>query len=300
MYPPVAIIGAGRVGTAIGALLHRRGHPIRGVVRRTHEKAEEAVRLIGAGTPTTDPVEGARGAEIILITVPDGAIHDMAAVLGAGLDFGPAHLLIHTSGALPADALRAPGTERALLLSLHPIQTIAHPGSAEQLAGSAFGLEGEPEAIARGRELVAAMGGVALVIKPGQKALYHAASCVASNYLVALVEASLELFELAGIPKREALKAVGGLLQGTIDNLERLGIPGALTGPIERGDVETIRRHLKALGRIGEEKVRGRLKALYRTLGLETLHVAAQKPGGLTERHRAIRDLLMGLQVEKE
>ena len=66
----------------------------------------------------------------------------LAAVLGAGLDSGPAHLLIHTSGALPADALRAPGTERALLLSLHPIQTIAHPGSAEQLAGSAFGLKG--------------------------------------------------------------------------------------------------------------------------------------------------------------
>lgn len=301
MHPPVAIIGAGRVGTAIGALLHQKGFPIRGVVRRTQALAEEAVRLIGAGTPTTDPVQGAKGAEVIFVTVPDGAVSEMAAVLGAGRRFRRSDLLIHTSGALPADALWAPGTERALRLSLHPIQTIAHPVSgAERLVGSAFGLEGEPEAVERGRELVAAMEGVPLVIEAGKKALYHAASCVASNYLVTLVEASLKLYRQAGIPRSEALKALGALLQGTIDNISRLGIPGALTGPIERGDGETIRRHLEALGRIPDTAERERLDGLYRMLGLQTLFVAAQKPGGETAKHQGIRDLLLGLDLEKE
>ena len=236
MHPPVAIIGAGRVGTAIGALLHQQGFPIRGVVRRRLDLAEEAVRLIGAGTPTTDPVIGAKGAEVVFLTVPDRAIGDMAAVLGGGRQFERGDLLVHTSGALSADALRAPGTERALHLSLHPIQTIAEPQSgAARLRGSAFGLEGEPEAVERGKALVAAMGGEPLVIEPGQKPLYHAASCMASNYLVTLVEASLELYRLAGISRAEALSAVGQLLQGTMENISRLRHPGSAHRPDRTG-----------------------------------------------------------------
>lgn len=297
MLPAVAIIGAGRVGTAIGKLLHRQGYPVRGVVRRSMVRAEEAVRLIGAGTPTTDPVEGAEGAEIIFITVPDSFVTEIAAALGAGRSFGAKDskvLLVHTSGALPADALLAPGTENALRLSMHPIQTIADPGSgAERLKGSAFGLEGQSEAVARGKELVEAMGGVPLVILPGQKALYHAASCVMSNYLVGLIEAGLELYQLAGIPREQALKAVGPLLQGTLDNVFRLGLPAALTGPIERGDVKTVERHIEALDQVDSAEQRERLDRLYRLLGMQTLSVAAQKAGGLTPAHQGIQELLL-------
>jgi len=293
MHPPVAIIGAGRVGAAIGALLHRRGYPIVGVVRRTLALAEEAVRLIGAGKPTTDPVEGAKGAEVIFLTVPDGLIRDMAATLGRTLALTRRHLLVHTSGALPAEVLRAPGTGEALHLSLHPIQSIADPMSGVQkLVGAAFGLEGEPEAVERGKELVASMGGVSLVIEPGRKAFYHAASCVASNYLVALVDASLELYRRAGLEAPEALAALNALIQGTLENISHLGVCVALTGPIERADVETVRCHLDALAVIEDAAVKRRLDDLYRALGLQALHVAEKKRGGLSARHHEIERLL--------
>lgn len=294
MHPPVAIIGAGRVGAAIGLLLHERGYPILGVMRRTMARAEEAVRLIGAGKPTTDPVEAARGAEVILITVPDGVIRDVAAALGQKLKLDRRHLLVHTSGALPADVLRAPGTEEALHLSMHPIQTIADPRSgAQKLAGATFGLEGQPEAVERGRELVLALGGVPFVVQPGQKALYHAASCVASNYLVALAYASFELYRQAGLPAAEAQKAVEALLRGALENVSHFGVVEALTGPIERGDVETIRHHLSALEEIQDEQVRNRLLNLYRALGLETLQIVAQRRPGLLPGHEEILRLLM-------
>ena len=103
------------------------------------------------------------------------------------------------------------------------------------------------------------MGGVPLVIDPGQKPLYHAASCVMSNYLVGLIEAGLELYQLAGISRTDALAAAGKLLQGTLENISRYGIPGALTGPIQRGDVATVRRHIEALERISEAEQRERL-----------------------------------------
>lgn len=293
MHPPVAIIGAGRVGAAIGALLRRRGYPIAGVVRRTMAAAQEAARLIGAGTPSTDPVEGARGAGIIFLTVPDGAVREVAAAVASRLAFDRRHLLVHTSGALPASALRVPGAEGALHLSLHPIQSIADPQSGiDKLAGSVFGLEGEPEAVLWGKELVAAIGGVALAIEPGQKALYHAASTVASNYLVALVEASLELYGRAGVDQDAALAAVRALMQGTLENVSRLGLPGSLTGPIERGDVETVERHLAALEGIQELAARERLAGLYRTLGLQALRVARQKRPELAGRHEEIEALL--------
>src|SRR5690606_36753095 len=156
MHPPLAIIGARRVGAAVGALLHRQGVPIAGVVRRTMAAAREAVRLIGAGTPTTDPARAAEGAGVVLVAGAGGDAQRRAAALGRGLTLDRRHLLVHTSGALPAAALRVPGTEGALHLSLHPIQTVADPLSgAEKLQGSVFGLEGEPEAVARGKELVA-------------------------------------------------------------------------------------------------------------------------------------------------
>ncbi|MBO2521658.1 MAG: DUF2520 domain-containing protein [Firmicutes bacterium] len=295
MHPPVAIIGAGRVGAAVGALLHRQGVPIAGVMRRTMAAAREAVRLIGAGTPTTDPVRAAEGAEVVFITVPDGEIQSMAAALGRGLTLDRRHLLVHTSGALPAAALRVPGTEGALHLSLHPIQTVADPLSgAEKLQGSVFGLEGEPEAVARGKELVALMRGIPVVIRPGQKPLYHAASCVASNYLVALAGASLDLYCLAGMTEEQALAAVRSLFEGALDNIRRLGVAGALTGPIERGDVETVRRHVEALDGIEDAAARERLGSLYRSLGLETLRVAGAKRQGLSPAHREIEALLGG------
>lgn len=291
--PTVALVGAGRLGTALGILLARSGYPIGGVVCRSPARAREAVALIGAGTPHTDPAAGAQGAGVIIISVPDRALAGVARAIAAGCRLARGVLLAHTSGAHSAAVLRVPGTEGARLLSLHPIQTVADPRrGAERLRGAAFGIEGDEEALDLGEALVRDLGGVPLRIKPGRKALYHAAACVASNYLVALVDAALALYRLAGIEEEAALRALRPLMEGAIENAARLGPARALTGPIERGDVETVQAHLAALAAAGAD--RARLEGLYRTLGLSALALVARRDGALSPAHQALGALLQG------
>src|SRR5690606_8545562 len=115
----------------------------------------------------------------------------------------------HTSGTHPAAVLRHGGEQRARCLSLHSIQTVAtRDVGADALAGAAFGIEGDPDAVAFGAALVRAIGGTPLVIKPGAKALYHAAACMASNYMHTLIDASLRLYHMAGIERADGLAAL--------------------------------------------------------------------------------------------
>jgi len=299
--PAVAIIGAGRVGTALGILLHRRGYPIRGVVCRSLERAEASVRLIGQGVPCTDAAFGAAGAQVVLITVPDGAIVEAARQVRTGRRFGPGDLLVHTSGALPASVLRGGAPEDGGgCLSMHPIQSVAEPRSgAERLVGAYFGLEGDPQAVEAGERIVADIGGVPLRLAPGAKALYHAAACVASNYLVTLIDVSLRLLEQAGVGRRDGLAALERLISATAANAAALGVPEALTGPIERGDAQTIDAHLEALGSLSPGAGRESIEAVYRALGLATLSLALRKkaqegtaPGRLGPGYEQIERML--------
>lgn len=290
--PAIAIIGAGRVGTALGTLLAGRGYPIRGVVCRSLDRAREAVARIGSGTPEVEPARGAKRAGIVLVTVPDHAVVEVTKRIAAKRRFRTNDLLIHTSGALSAEALRVRGTENARCASVHPIQTVAdRSGGAQTLRGAFFGVEGDPEAASAGEELVRAIGGHPLVIKPGTKGMYHAAACVASNYLVTLIDASLRMYELAGIARSDAMAALTPLLQGTLANVERLGVPWSLTGPIERGDIETVRAHLEVFAASDHPE----LERVYRLLGLHTLSVAKEKMGELSTAHQGLKELLQGI-----
>lgn len=303
MSTSIAIVGAGRVGTALGRLLRERGYEVTGVVCRTPERAEAAVRLIGGGRPSTDPAEGAKGAKVVFVTVPDRALAEVAAQIGARRRLRRGEFLVHTSGAHPAGVLRQAGTERAHLLSLHPLQTIADPSEAGRLVGAVWGLEGDEEALPLGTELVGALEGTAIPIPPGAKPLYHAAATVASNYAVALAGVALNLFKSAGLPHPEALKAVAALVEGAAGNLRRLGVHWALTGPVERGDVGTVRAHLEAIARGGEgrgpdagdDEARLRIEGIYRVLGLEALRLVAERDGGLSLPHQGIKELLEGV-----
>ncbi len=298
--PSVAIVGAGRVGTALGILLRRKGYPIRGVVRRSFAGAKESVRLIGGGAPHTDPALGAQDADIVLIAVPDDVLQETAAVVRAGRSFRPGDLLVHTSGALPASVLLdsaesqsgSPG-DRPGLLSMHPVQSIADPVlGAERLVGAYFGLEGDIHAVEAGERLVADIGGRPLKVAPGRKSLYHAAACVASNYLVTLIDVALGLYERAGIDREDALRAIEPLIAATAANAARLGVPEALTGPIDRGDAETVRSHLSAMEAFAKGSERDRIERIYRMLGLDTLGLARRKRGSVSPGHELIERML--------
>ncbi|HLS88505.1 MAG TPA: DUF2520 domain-containing protein [Sphingobacteriaceae bacterium] len=297
----VAIIGAGRVGTAVGSLLHRAGYEVGGVVSRSLPRAEEAVAIIGGGRPAIDVAKAVAGAHIVFLTVPDQHIAAVAAEARAAAG-GSLQVMIHASGVLPASIMGGGSGDKPIgLLSLHPMQSVAdRRRGAQVLQGAYWGLEGDEEAYPLGERLVRAMGGIPLFIKPGGKGLYHGAACITSNYLVSLMDMGLRLMEEAGIPRDRALPVLAHLMKGTMANMEAMGVPAALTGPIERGDTGTIARHLEAMAQAPGGRGPVTVEDLYRRLGLYTVELARGKRaaqgenGNIEERLQQIADLLEG------
>ena len=257
----VGIIGAGKTGRTLGRLARSAGHEIGPVVCRSQARAEEAVDFIGAGHALTVP----EGATLTLVTVPDGAIGEVSRKIPPSPDV----VVAHTCASHGAEILRPHRPAGAL----HPLRSFGDPGRAVELfPGTACAVDGDEAAIAMLSDFTRSIGGVPLRVQSDRKPLYHAGAVFASNYLVALLEAALRLFEKAGIPRGEAAEALGRLARGTADNIASVGVPAALTGPIERGDAETIRRHAEALAEHAPE-----LAGLYADLGRLTVEVAKAK-----------------------
>jgi predicted short-subunit dehydrogenase-like oxidoreductase (DUF2520 family) len=274
----VAIIGAGRVGSSVGFLLKRAGYPISGVSARTPESAAKAAAFIGQGEPTADPVRAASRAELVFITTPDRIIEPVCNTLSKAGAIRPGAIVIHMSGAHALDLLDSAAEAGALRAVLHPLQSLA---SREQgiktLPGSYFRIESDPAALAAVREIAKALGGIELSMpkwSPGKEsaALYHAGAVAVSNYFVALVQYGLKFYQALGADRKEALKAVLPLIKGTLHNIETLGIPDALTGPIMRGDSETVSDHLAAMQKRAPELI-----GLYKELARQTVEVARDK-----------------------
>jgi len=274
----VAIIGAGRVGSSVGFLLKRAGYVVTAVMARSRASAEKAVDFIGAGEPTTDAVKAASKAEIVFITTPDGAIKTICDKIASGGGLKAGSLVVHMFGAQSLellDAAKSVGSYRAVI---HPLQSVPSPAQGiKNLPGSYFRTEADSEALAIAHELVKALGGVELVMpkwRPDKDsaALYHAGAIAVSNYFVALVDYGLKFYQALGADKQEALKALLPLIKGTLQNMETLGTTDALTGPIARGDVETIRGHIEAM-----QKKTPELLGLYKELARHTISLARDK-----------------------
>ena len=274
----VAIIGAGRVGASVGYLLHRAGYPVVTVAARTAASAEKAAAFIGAGEPTIDVVKAASQADIVFITTSDGAIKNVCDTIAAGGGLKAGSLVVHMFGAQSLDLLataRAAGAWRAVI---HPLQSVPSPAQGiKNLPGSYFRTEADAESAATAHELVKALGGVELVMAKwspdkDSAALYHAGAIAVSNYFVALVDYGLQFYQALGADKQETLKALLPLIKGTLRNIEALGTTEALTGPIARGDVETVKGHLDAMRKRTPE-----LMGLYKELAKQTVAVARAK-----------------------
>lgn len=289
----VAIIGAGRVGGAAGRLLAQAGYTVTAVATRNKETAERVSAFIGAGEPLTDVVKAASSAAIVILTTPDGAIKGVCDAIATGGGFRKGSIVVHTSGAQtldPLDAAKGSGSYRAVI---HPLQSIPSMElGVRNIPGSYFRIEADPEASSIARELAKALGGIELVMpKWGSDkesaALYHAGAVAVSNFFIALVDFGLRYYQALGADKEEALKAVLPLIKGTLRNIESAGIPDALTGPIMRGDVETVKGHLQAMaGRAPE------LLPLYRALARHTVLVAQDKKSITPQTAAEIKKLM--------
>jgi predicted short-subunit dehydrogenase-like oxidoreductase (DUF2520 family) len=240
----VGVVGAGRVGAALGAALARAGHQVVAASAVSEASRERARRYL-PGVPLTQPEEAVARAELALLAVPDDALPGLVAGLAAtGADLA-GRLLVHTSGRYGTGVL-GPAVQRgALPLALHPVMTFTgRPDDADRLTGISFGVTAPDQLRTAAEALVIEMGGEPVFIREEDRPLYHAALASAANHLVGLITESCDLLAAAGAANPGRM--LGPLLSAALDNALRLGDAG-LTGPVARGDADTVARHLEVL-----------------------------------------------------
>lgn len=288
MKPQIAIVGCGRVGTALAVWLHRAGYPVCGLASRRLQSAQAVAALIGPRPCSQEPQAVTAEADVVFITTPDGAIETVCRHIAATGGFRAGSIVLHCSGALPSTILAPARQAGAWIGSLHPLQSFAVPTlDRNPFAGIIFSVEGDGPALQAAEALAADLNAHPQQILTGAKTLYHAAAVVASNYLVTLLDLAFTLLQGAGVPPGDAHGVLRPLIDGTLANVARIGPPAALTGPVARGDRETVVRHLEAIGTKDPESL-----ALYRALGIATVNVA-EKGGHLdAARADALRRLM--------
>jgi predicted short-subunit dehydrogenase-like oxidoreductase (DUF2520 family) len=279
MSETVSIVGAGRVGRALGRRLHELGWHVGAVTGRSISTARAAVRVIGSGQPLGGPTHQVLNSRVVLITTPDSAIEGVAknlAQLGGSEWSGKA--VLHTSGALDSSVLQPLADLGAATGSIHPMQTFSNQNIPD-LANCMFGIDGGPAALRVARKMVHQMGGVAVRLSGANKAAYHAAGSFACAYVLALMEAATRLLMTQGFKRRQAMRALLPLTRQTLDNFERVGPLAAWTGPLARGDYSTIERHVKALADFEPEYLEA-----YKTLSRLKAKVLAAQPGPMLKQ----------------
>lgn len=278
MTKRIGIIGAGVVGTAVGVVLSQKGYEITGVYDVKSESTQQIVDRI-ACTTYASPQEVSRSADILFITTSDTAIEGVVDQLAACHALRSGQVLIHMSGAQSSEVLDKAKQFGAKVLSVHPLQSFASLDMAiNNLPGSMFSIEGDNDAYDTAVCLVETLQGEYFFINRKAKPLYHAGACVVSNYLVTLIDFGVKFLESTGIPHNMASRALIPLIQGTIRNVQNIGIPKALTGPIARGDLNTVLKHLDCLEEMAPE-----LMKLYSWLGYYTTRIALEK--GTIDEH---------------
>jgi predicted short-subunit dehydrogenase-like oxidoreductase (DUF2520 family) len=265
----LGFIGAGTVGTALAVRLSQSGYPVVAVASRSQASAQKLADAVGGCRVFDSNQAAADNAELIFITTPDDAIAPVA----AEIKWHPGQSVIHCSGADSVDILEPAKKAGAQVGAFHPLQTFASLKQAiDNMPGSTFALEAEEPLLTTLKEMAAALGGNVVVLKASDKVLYHTSAVIACNYLVTLVKVASDLWQSFGVPPQKATQALLPLLRGTLHNIETIGIPNCLTGPIARGDIGTINKHLDAL-----EQTAPHLLTTYRELGRQTVPIALAK-----------------------
>ena len=279
MSETVSIVGAGRVGRALGRRLHQLGWKVGAVTGRSIPTARAAVRVIGAGLPLASLSHQVLNSRVVLITTPDSTIEGVAKSLGqvGGKEWN-GKIVLHTSGSVDSSVLRPLADLGAATGSLHPMQTFSHQ-SFPDLANCIFAVEGSPTALQMARKMISQLGGVPVRLSGANKAAYHAAGSFACVYVLAVMETATRILMKQGFKRRQALRALLPLTRQTLDNFERVGPLAAWTGPLSRGDFQTIERHAKALAGFDHEFLE-----TYKALSRLTTKVLAANPGAVLKQ----------------
>jgi predicted short-subunit dehydrogenase-like oxidoreductase (DUF2520 family) len=284
MPEKIGFIGAGKVGTALGVLLSRKGYQVVSVFDQNTSAANSlAVQILGCRV-VDSPNQTANTAQIVFITTPDSVIP----VIAETVKWRPGQNVVHCSGADSTAVLEPARNAGANVAAFHPLQTFAGAKEAmDNMPGSTFAIESEEPLLTTLKKMAEDLSGNWIILEAKDKAAYHAAAVFVSNYLVTLIKMATDLWETFSIPPDKATKALMPLIRGTLHNIETLGIPNCLTGPIARGDAGTVLKHLNTISEKTPE-----LLAAYKALGLQTIPIASAKKSIDREQTRQLELLL--------
>lgn len=268
--PMVSLVGCGRAGGAIGLGLTRSGYEIAAAWSRTRGGRQRAHRLLDAPV-LSEAADVAGLGEVVIVAVPDSAIAEVGAEIASGVRSGC--LVLHTSGGTSVEALSAVREAGARIGSVHPLQTIPDATrGADALRGATVAVTCDAADVPVVYRLARAWGGRPFMLADDAKTRYHAAAVFAANYLVTSVWAAMELLQDIGVGN--ARQALTPLVQASVRNVLSMTPAKAITGPVARGDIETVRRHLEALRR--DDPSDGRIADAYASLARLTAALAGQ------------------------
>jgi len=282
--PTIGFVGAGTTGTAVAVRLAQHGYPVTAVSSRSLTSAEKLAGRISGCKVYDGAQEVADIAKLVFITTPDDTISKVA----AEVQWHKGQSVVHCSGAHSVDILESAKQRGANTGCFHPLQTFASVDQAiDNIPGSTFAIEAEEPLSSMLKEMATALEGDWVTLKAGDKVLYHAAAVFACNYLVTLVKLATDLWQTFEVPPAQATKALMPLLRGTLSNIESVGLPNCLTGPIARGDLGTISRHLESLSKQAPS-----LLGIYKELGRQTVPIALAKGKIDSQRAEELKALL--------
>ncbi|MDD4635141.1 MAG: DUF2520 domain-containing protein [Dehalococcoidales bacterium] len=280
----IGFIGAGKVARALGCALCKRGYSVSAVSSRSYESALTMASLIPGCKAYHTPDETARVSSLVFITTPDSSI----ATVSASVNWQTGQMVVHTSGADSRSVLKTANNMGALTGVFHPLATIVSNANApDPFMNITITIEAEPPLRETLEGLAHDLEADTLLLQEENRALYHASAVFVSNYVMALADIAAKLWQEMGFDRTRSEKALMPLLKGAVNNLQTVGLPGCLTGPVSRGDTGTIKKHLTSL-----EKLEPPLALTYRMLGSYTVDIAKRKGSISPEQAKEMTSIL--------
>lgn len=282
----IGIIGAGKAGTTLGQYLKLKGVEITGVYSKTMESAMDSAEFIG--TKYYEKLEElVQVSNTLFFTVPDGAIESVWDCI-TKFDLR-GKIVCHFSGSLSSDVFKSYERTGASVCSVHPIYAFSNKYSAyEQFHKVNLTLEGEEKAVSAMKELWEGLGHKVQTVKKEDKAKYHAAMSFASNHVLAVIDTSIQLLKECGFQEKSAYEVLNTLVCENIANGMSLGVIQALTGPVERNDIDTVKKHLAVLNEQDRE--------LYQNLGKRLIQISKIK--NPERNYEAMEEIIGGNEQE--
>lgn len=265
----VCVVGAGAAGTVLARALHHAGVPIHQVISRSLESARQLAGAVEAESASDSPLDLAAGADLVVLAVPDDQLAAVARELASVQRSWPGCIVMHLSGAVPSAVLAPVRDSGAEVMSFHPMLSLHRDSSTQAFAGAWVNVEGDSEAVEAGRQIAGRLHARAFVVDAETKAAIHLAASMASNFLVTLMAAAVEILEASGIAPEDCEGLLRPLVAGTLANIDFRDPGAALTGPISRSDRDTLEAHLDGL-----ERLSAQFTSLFAVLAAETVRIA--------------------------